>query len=86
MAKQASIQFFNESELLKAGISFNLINHNDYVPARGILTDIDKFDATFFGYSPYEARITDPQHRVFLEQSWGHLKMPAIVRVLFLER
>lgn len=28
------------------------------------------FDAAFFGMSPREARVTDPQHRLLLETSW----------------
>ncbi|MFI6704136.1 type I polyketide synthase [Streptomyces sp. NPDC050509] len=38
-----------------------------YVPARGLLKDPEWFDAGYFGYSPREARIIGPQHRVFLE-------------------
>ncbi|MFF5262921.1 type I polyketide synthase [Actinomadura viridis] len=38
-----------------------------YVPAGGFLRDPEWFDAGYFGYSPREARIVDPQHRVFLE-------------------
>ncbi len=38
-----------------------------YVPAGGFLTRPEWFDAGYFGYSPREARIIDPQHRVFLE-------------------
>ncbi len=41
-----------------------------YVPARGILDDIDKFDAAFFGISPNEAELMAPQLRVFLEVAW----------------
>ena len=74
VGKDEAISFFTKDELMKAGISLDLINNQDYVPARGILTDIDKFDAAFFGYSPYEASIMDPQHRVFLEQSWVALE------------
>ncbi|MFJ7997201.1 type I polyketide synthase [Streptomyces sp. NPDC096310] len=39
----------------------------EYVPARGLLKDPEWFDAGYFGYSPREARIIGPQHRVFLE-------------------
>jgi acyl transferase domain-containing protein len=39
----------------------------EYVPARGLLKDPEWFDAGYFGYSPREARIIAPQHRVFLE-------------------
>ncbi|MFB9836671.1 beta-ketoacyl [acyl carrier protein] synthase domain-containing protein, partial [Actinoallomurus acaciae] len=39
----------------------------EYVPARGLVEDPEWFDADYFGYSPREARIIDPQHRLFLE-------------------
>jgi acyl transferase domain-containing protein len=38
-----------------------------YVPAAGALDDIEVFDAQFFGYSPAEAELLDPQGRIFLE-------------------
>jgi len=41
-----------------------------FVPAKGILEDIDQFDASFFGILPKDARIMDPQQRIFLELAW----------------
>ncbi|MGA2447886.1 MAG: amino acid adenylation domain-containing protein [Polyangiaceae bacterium] len=41
-----------------------------YVSARGVLEDIDQFDAAFFGISPSEAELMDPQMRVFMEVAW----------------
>lgn len=41
-----------------------------YVPAKGLADDIDKFDANFFGILPKDAKIMDPQQRVFLELAW----------------
>ena len=73
LQKTESIQFFDEHELQQAGVRLSLIEHPDYVPARGVTAGIDQFDAAFFGYSPAEARLIDPQHRVFLETAWTAL-------------
>ncbi|WP_113700763.1 type I polyketide synthase [Nonomuraea lactucae] len=43
-------------------------------PAYGVLDGADQFDAAFFGYSPREALMLDPQHRVFLECAWEALE------------
>ncbi|MFF2552977.1 SDR family NAD(P)-dependent oxidoreductase [Nocardia sp. NPDC058058] len=36
------------------------------------------FDAAFFGMSPREARVTDPQHRLLLETSWEAIESAKI--------
>ncbi|MCB0791364.1 MAG: amino acid adenylation domain-containing protein [Flavobacteriales bacterium] len=46
----------------------------DYVKARGVITDADKFDAAFFGLNPKVAALMDPQQRVFLETAWAALE------------
>ena len=44
------------------------------VRSRGIVEDAECFDASFFGYTPREAALTDPQHRLFLESAWHALE------------
>ena len=46
----------------------------NYVKARPILDGIDQFDAGFFAMHAQEAKLTDPQHRVFLECAWQALE------------
>ncbi|WP_061299239.1 type I polyketide synthase [Herbidospora cretacea] len=36
----------------------------------GFLHDADEFDAAFFGLSPREATVIDPQQRILLESAW----------------
>jgi acyl transferase domain-containing protein len=62
-----SISFFSEQELLEAGVDPALLKHPCYVKAKGVLDDVAGFDAAFFGYTPREAEIMDPQQRLFLE-------------------
>ena len=50
-----------------------------YVRAAAALDDVDQFDAGFFGFSPREAAILDPQHRHFLECAWEALEYAGYV-------
>ncbi len=46
-----------------------------FVCAKGMLDDVDMFDARFFGYLPREAEVMDPQHRIFLEICWEAMEV-----------
>jgi len=63
-----SVSFFSEAELESGNLE--LRRQPDYVRTNAILSDIDQFDAAFFGYSDKEAEMMDPQHRLFLECAW----------------
>src|ERR1700759_845557 len=60
-----SISFFSDQDLRSAGVSDKSLGNPDYVKARGVLRNVDLFDAPFFDFSPREAEILDPQHRIF---------------------
>jgi amino acid adenylation domain-containing protein len=45
-----------------------------HVGARGVLDRVDEFDAEFFGITPREAELMDPQHRLFLQCCWHALE------------
>ena len=69
-----SVYHFTDEELVRVGESAELLNDPDYVRARPVLADIEQFDADFFGFSPQDAAIMDPQHRIFLEVGWEALE------------
>jgi acyl transferase domain-containing protein len=69
-----SITFFTDDELRATGLDEATISRPDYVKAKGVLPEWDEFDAQFFGVSPREAELLDPQHRVFLECAWHALE------------
>jgi iturin family lipopeptide synthetase A len=69
-----STTFFSHEELRRAGVETGVLTSDNYVGARGILEDIENFDAYFFGYSPLEAELLDPQIRLFYEICWEALE------------
>ncbi|THC44759.1 KR domain-containing protein [Streptomyces sp. A1499] len=72
------ITVFTEEELAEAGVDPASLARDDYVRAKGALEDADLFDAGFFGFSPREAELLDPQHRVFLECAWHALESAGV--------
>src|SRR5215472_14368655 len=69
-----SISFFSEQELASSGMDPAVLRDRNYVPAAAVLENIEMFDASFFGLTPKEAQILDPQHRLFLECAWEALE------------
>ncbi|HYY97495.1 MAG TPA: amino acid adenylation domain-containing protein, partial [Pyrinomonadaceae bacterium] len=69
-----SVSFFSDEELLAAGVDPALLAQPNYVKAGVVLEGVEQFDASFFGYSPREAEVMDPQHRLFLECAWEALE------------
>ncbi|MCX7645405.1 MAG: SDR family NAD(P)-dependent oxidoreductase [Rhodobacteraceae bacterium] len=71
---RSAVRRLSEAELLAAGESPAMLRNPAYVPFAAPLEDFDRFDAEFFGFSPKEAAILDPQHRHFLEVAWEALE------------
>ncbi|WP_425071649.1 type I polyketide synthase [Sagittula sp. S175] len=70
----SSIRRLSEEELTAAGEDPGLMRHRDYVPFAAPLDGFADFDAEFYGLSPKDAAVMDPQHRQFLEVAWEALE------------
>ncbi|HET8764032.1 MAG TPA: beta-ketoacyl synthase N-terminal-like domain-containing protein, partial [Rhodanobacter sp.] len=85
-AGRESITRFRDDEL-DPSIPASVRQDPHYVRARGVLDDVEGFDPAFFGITPREAELTDPQQRVFLELCWacmeraGHVPGAGAARV-----
>ena len=65
-----ALSFFSDEELMAAGVEPALWREPNYVKAGFVLDDIEWFDADFFEFSPRQAKLTDPQQRLFFECAW----------------
>ena len=72
-----SVSRWSDEELARAGVGPNLLADPNYVKARAVVADAELFDAQFFGLSPTEAQILDPQHRLCLEVAWEAMENAA---------
>jgi acyl transferase domain-containing protein/acyl carrier protein len=68
----------SEADLLASGVDAGALADPGYVRAKGVLGGADLFDAGFFGFSPREAEVMDPQHRVLLECAWHALESASV--------
>jgi acyl transferase domain-containing protein len=69
-----AIARFSDEQLAAAGVPESQRRDPGYVAAGAVLAGGEEFDAEFFGYTPRDATILDPQHRVFLQCAWHALE------------
>ena len=66
-----SITVFTPDELIAAGVPAHVAHDPNFVRANPRVPGYDEFDAGFFGMTPREARMTDPQLRAYLEVAYS---------------
>ncbi|MFE4962729.1 beta-ketoacyl synthase N-terminal-like domain-containing protein [Streptomyces sp. NPDC056660] len=71
---RVSVRELDDEELRTAGVSEDMIAAPDYIRFGTPLPGYDLFAADFFGVTPAEAEVTDPQQRLFLEACWEALE------------
>ncbi|WP_103071998.1 hybrid non-ribosomal peptide synthetase/type I polyketide synthase [Aquimarina sediminis] len=69
-----SVSTFSDDELREYGISENDVLNPSYVKAKGLIKDAHFFDASFFGFSPNEANVLDPQIRILSQCAYHALE------------
>ena len=69
-----AVTFYSRDELINRGEPPHRADDPNFVPAVSELNGMDQFDADFFGFSPRDTEIMDPQHRIFLECAWHALE------------
>ncbi len=74
LAARSSLEPVVFEALAKAGVDPAIWQETNYVKWCAPLTDIESFDASFFGYTPKEVQWMDPQQRLLLEVAWWALE------------
>jgi phthiocerol/phenolphthiocerol synthesis type-I polyketide synthase E len=69
-----ALETFSDADLEAAGVEPGTARLANYVRRGTVLEDADLFDAGFFGMTPRDVRILDPQQRIFLECAWEALE------------
>ncbi|MGH3758254.1 SDR family NAD(P)-dependent oxidoreductase [Actinophytocola sp.] len=62
-----SVRFSSREEQLALGVPADELDNPNFVAAAQVVSGVADFDAGFFGMTPREAALADPQHRMFLE-------------------
>ena len=73
-AGRDSLRTFSTQELRSRGVPDSLLSHPDFVPVGQVVDNPDHFDAYFFGIGASEAKLMDPQQRLFLQTAWHALE------------
>src|SRR6476661_9998216 len=68
------IRVIPDQELLRCGADPQIVGTSDYVKAVADVQGVEFFDNGFFGFTPRDAEIMDPQLRLLLECAWATIE------------
>jgi iturin family lipopeptide synthetase A len=74
-----NVRTLRDHELVAAGVPASEFQNENYVKRGTVVPGFDCFDAEFFGFTPKDAEVTDPQQRVFMEVAWEALEFAGYV-------
>ena len=75
LCEQADVrQTFTDEQLSALNLDSHKTSAQDYVRTGYCLHNVDEFAASFFDMTPRQARMLDPQQRIFLEAVWHALE------------
>lgn len=69
-----SMRELSDEQLRAGGVPEAQLSAADYVRIGTTLPGVADFAADFFGFTPRDARLMDPQQRIFLEVAWEALE------------
>src|SRR5882757_3862199 len=69
-----SIQKLTEKEILDDGEEARMLQNPLYIKAASSISGKEFFDSEFFGYRPEEAKMMNPQIRLFHECCWNAIE------------
>ena len=68
------LRTFSPEEMKERGVPAEYFERKNFVSRGTAMPDVDAFDAAFFGFTPREAAVMDPQSRIFLETCYEALE------------
>ena len=68
------IRLLSDQELLCHGVDSQTLSTSDYVKAVADVGGVEFFDNGFFGFTPRDAELMDPQLRILLECAWATIE------------
>lgn len=69
-----TISFFSKDEMVASGVSPEVLEDPDYISAKGVIPNLDRFDSDFFHYTFHDASCMDPQMRIMHEEVYHALE------------